>query len=94
MKADIIEKIIQAILQLGTLGISAFAFVSAVHAFVKERSVGKTALNKLKEEHEIIKRDVDILKRENAEKAEDISAVQKQYERLIEKILSNFPFKN
>lgn len=72
--------------------ITAFALVQAVLAFAKERSVGKTALNKLKEQHESIRKEFEELKREHTDLSEDISEIQKQYERLIEKILNNFPF--
>lgn len=93
MKAEHIDKIINGIVQLGTMGISAFAFVQAVQAFFKERSLGKTALVKLKEEHAAIRKEVEELKKEHSELSDEILGVQSKYEKLIEKMLNNFPFK-
>lgn len=93
MKAELAEKIILAVVQLGMWGISAFAFIQAVQVFFKERSIGKTALNKLKDEHASIKKEFEDLKKEHTELSEDIASIQGKYERLIEKILNNFPFK-
>ena len=93
MKPETIDKIIQGVVQLGTLGISAFAFVQAVREFFKERSIGKTALMKLKEEHAAIKKEVEDLKKDHSDLSEEILSVQSKYEKLIEKMLNNFPFK-
>jgi uncharacterized protein YlxW (UPF0749 family) len=93
LKAEHIDKIINGIVQLGTLGISAFAFVQAVREFFKERSIGRSALLKLKEEHASIKKEVEDLKREHGNLSEEIMSIQGKYEKLIEKMLANFPFK-
>lgn len=88
-----IDKIIDGIVQLGTMAISAFAFVQGLREFFKERSIGKTALLKLREEHATIKKEVEELKRDHVEMSEEILNVQSKYEKLIEKMLNNFPFK-
>lgn len=93
MKVELAQQIIDGVIKLGMLAISAFAFVSAVQSFFKERSIGKTALHKVKEEHEAIKREVEQLKKDNVEKAEDIAHIESKYEKLIASILNNFPFK-
>ena len=92
MKSDLIEKIINGAVQLGMWSISAFAVIQGVTVFFKERSIGKTALGKLKEEHENIRKEFDELRKEHTDLSEDIASIQAKYERLIEKILNNFPF--
>jgi chromosome segregation ATPase len=93
LKPETIDKIIQGVVQLGTLGISAFAFVQAVREFFKERSIGKTALQRLKEEHASIKKEIEELRKDHSELSEEILGVQSKYEKLIERMLANFPFK-
>ncbi len=93
MKPELIEKIINGVVQLGMWGISAFAVIQGVQAFFKERSLGTTALRKLNDEHVTIKKEFDELKRDHQELSDDIESIQEKYERLIEKILNNFPFK-
>lgn len=92
MKPDYIEKIIDAVTKLLLWAISAFALVQAAMQFAKERSVGKTAIDKLKEEHSSIKKEFEELKKEHTDLSEDIASIQAKYERLIENILKNFPF--
>lgn len=93
MTTQQIDKIIDGLVQLGTMAISAFAFVQGVKEFFKERSVGRAALIKLGEEHAAIKREVEELKKDHSELSEEILSVQSKYEKLIEKMLNNFPFK-
>ena len=88
-----IDKIIEGLVKLGMWAISAFALIQAVQVYYKERSVGKTALGKLKDEHTSIKKEFEDLKKEHEELSEDIESIQSKYEKLIEKILNNFPFK-
>jgi predicted nucleic acid-binding Zn-ribbon protein len=88
-----IDKIIDGAIKLLMWAISAFAIIQAVQVFYKERSVGKTALGKLKDEHASIKKEFEELKRDHTELSEDIASIQTKYEKLIEKILNNFPFK-
>jgi hypothetical protein len=92
VKSDLIEKLINGAVQLGMWAISAFAVIQAAQVFFKERSLGKTALGKLKDEHDSIRKEFDELKKEHTDLSEDIASIQDKYERLMEKILSNFPF--
>jgi hypothetical protein len=93
LKPEHIEKIINGAVQLGMWGISAFALVQGIQIFFKERSIGKSALLKLKDEHATIKKEVEELRRDHSELSEEILSVQSKYEKLIEKMLNNFPFK-
>lgn len=93
MTAQQIDKIINGVVQLGMWGISAFAVIQGLQIFFKERSIGKTALLKLKEEHEVTKKEVEQIKKDHGELSEEIQSVQSKYEKLIEKMLANFPFK-
>jgi hypothetical protein len=93
LKPEQIDKIINGVVQLGMWGISAFALVQGVQVFFKERSIGKTALHKLKEEHAIVKKEIEELRKDHSELSEEILSVQSKYEKLIEKMLNNFPFK-
>lgn len=93
MTTQQIDKIIEGVVKLGMWAISAFALIQAIQVFYKERSVGKTAIGKLKDEHATIKKEFEELKREHEELSEDIESIQSKYEKLIEKILNNFPFK-
>ena len=92
MKTEIAEKIIQAAVQLGMWVISAFALIQGVQLYFKERSLGRSALDKLNAEHAVIKKEFEDLKKDHQELSEDIASIQSKYERLIEKILNNFPF--
>lgn len=80
------------------------AVIIAVGTISKERSVGKTALNKQKEEHAKlktqlmdehakVKSEIDAMKREHSDLRGDVERVEGKYENLIQKILNNFPFK-
>lgn len=93
MKPEHIERIIDGIKMLGAMGISAFAFVKGVREIFAERSVGRSALIKLGEEHAAIKREVEELKKEHSDLSEELHGIQYKYEKLIERMLNNFPFK-
>lgn len=92
MKQTLSELIVSSVTTLLMLAISAFAFVSGVRSFFKERSVGESAMNKLKEEHAKVREELEAFKKEHAELREDVEHVESKYEKLIEKILNNFPF--
>ena len=66
--------------------------LAGARIFFKEQSVGKTALNKLKAEHAKVREELEAFKKEHAELREDVEHVEDKYEKLIEKILNNFPF--
>lgn len=92
MKPNLTEQIVDALVKLLMFGISVFAVIQGLQIFFKERSVGKTAMNKLKEEHKIVRQELEAYKKEHAEMREDIEHIESKYEKLIEKILNNFPF--
>lgn len=72
--------------------ISAFALIKAVQVYAKENSVGKTAMDKFKAEAEEVKKDFEHFKKEHKELKDDVEHIEHKYEKLIEKILNNFPF--
>jgi hypothetical protein len=94
LKAEHIKLIIDGAVQVFMWGLTVFGLVEASRIFFKERSVGKAALIKLGEEHAAIKREVEELKKEHGELSDEIVGIQSKYEKLIEKMLQNFPFKN
>jgi len=93
LKPEHFEKIINGIVHLGTLAISAAGFVLSVHTIVKEISVGRAALRKLKEDHEVLKKDFEGLKKEQVELSDEITSLKSDYKRLFETMLTNLPFK-
>lgn len=93
MRPEHIKLIIDGAVQILMWGLTIFGLVQAAQVFFKERSIGKTALLKLKDEHEKIKQEVEELKKDHGELSEEILSVQSKYEKLIEKMLNNFPFK-
>ena len=92
MKPNLSEQIVDAIVKILMFGISALAVIQGVQIYFKERSVGKTAINQLKEEHAKVREELEAFKKEHAELREDVEHVEDKYEKLIEKILNNFPF--
>lgn len=93
MKAEHIEKIISLSGQLLMWAITVFGLIQVWQVYWKERSLGKSAVVKMKEEHAAIKKEVEELRKDHSELSEEILSVQSKYERLIEKMLNNFPFK-
>jgi hypothetical protein len=93
LKPEHVDKIINISGQVCMWAITVFGLIQAFQIFFKERSVGKTALMKLKEEHEAVKKEVEDLRKDHTELSEEILSVQSKYEKLIEKMLNNFPFK-
>jgi uncharacterized coiled-coil DUF342 family protein len=88
-----IDKIIDIGRQLALAALSAWAFVKAIQEISKERSIGKSALEKLNNDFASIKNECEELKREHKGLSEDIDEIQEKYEKFFEKILNNFPFK-
>ena len=93
MKAEHIENIINLSSQVLMWAITVFGLIQVWQGYWKERSLGKSAVIKMKEEHAAIKKEVEELRKDHSDLSEEILNVQAKYERLIEKMLNNFPFK-
>lgn len=93
MKPEQVKLIIDGSVQVLMWAITMFGLITAWQSYWKERSLGRSAVIKLKEEHDAIKKEVENLRRDHSELSEEILHVQSQYEKLIEKMLNNFPFK-
>lgn len=93
MKPELIKSIIDGVVQLGSWLVLALGIGKVMEVFFKEKSIGKSALEKLNNEHAAIKKEFEDLKKEHTELSEDIASIQMKYERLFETIISKFPFK-
>jgi seryl-tRNA synthetase len=74
-------------------GITIFGLIQVWQGYWKERSLGKSVVIKMKEEHAAIKKEVEELRKEHSELSDIIDGAIARYEKLIEKMISNFPFK-
>lgn len=99
-KTDIWAQIIDAVKMLLLFAISMFGLVKAAESYNKERSLGKSAIDKMKTDNEQVRKELNDIKSEfdryiknHSEIKEDLDIIKRKYDRLIEKILNNFPFK-
>jgi len=92
VKPDIYQLIAKSIAELVMYGISIFAVLQGWKLFIQEKSVGKTAINKIKEDYNTLRKELEDYKKDHEEMKDNIEHIESQYEKLIEKILNNFPF--